>query len=39
MRRYTGVGKSNIAAERDFIALKAEVDKLELINWLLFRVI
>ena len=35
----TGVDKSSLAAERDFIALKIEVDKLELINWLMFRVI
>ena len=35
----TGVDKSSLAAERDFIALKIEVHKLELINWLMFRVI
>ena len=35
----TGVDTSNLAAQRDSIALKAEVFKLDLINWLRFHLV
>ena len=39
LNNATGVDTSNLAAKRDFITLKAEVDKLQLMNWLMFQLI
>ena len=36
LKNATDVDTSNLAAQKDVIALKAEVDKLTLINWLMF---
>ena len=32
----TGIDTSYLDAEKDFICLKAEADKLDIINWLIF---
>ena len=36
LKNATDVDTSNLAAQKDVIALKAEVGKLTLINWLMF---
>ena len=35
----TGVNTSDLASRKDYIALKAEVRKLALINWLMFQLV
>ena len=36
LEHAAGIDTSHLAAKNDFIALKAEVDKLDIINWLTF---
>ena len=36
LEHATGIDASYLDAEKDFICLKAEADKLDIINWLIF---